>query len=184
MTGGLDVKRFNAATVVVLAAVVCFLVPAIASAEPFVAKLSGAQEVPAVSTSAAGQFLFNFTTVTPTVSTQNRYSLTYLRLVGNVTQSHIHIGQPGVNGGISIWLCQTAAAPAPAAVAATTPTCSGTTAGGASGQITADKVLGPTGQLIAAGDFASVIRALRAGLGYVNVHTSAVGSGEIRGEIR
>jgi hypothetical protein len=180
----LDVKRFNAATVVVLAAVMCFLVPAVASAEPFVAKLSGAEEVPAVSTLAGGQFFFNFATVTPTLSSQNRYSLSYQRLVGDVTQSHIHIGQPGVNGGISIWLCQTAAVPAPAAVAATTPTCSGTTTGGASGQITPDKVLGPTGQLIAPGEFADVIRLLRMGLGYVNVHTTAVGSGEIRGVVR
>jgi hypothetical protein len=174
------VKRLNAATIVVLAAVTCFLAPAIASAEPFVARLNGAEEVPAVSTTATGQFFFNFSVLAPTLASQNLYSLRYSGLVGNVTQSHIHIGQPGVNGGVSIWLCMTPAAPGPAG----TPTCPGTTAGVVSGQITADKVVGPAGQLVAPGQFAEVIRALRLGFGYVNVHTTAVGSGEIRGQVR
>src|SRR5262249_45941453 len=46
------------------------------------------------------------------------YTLTYTGLAAPVTQSHIHFANPRVNGGIVIWLCQTAASPAPAWVAA------------------------------------------------------------------
>ena len=176
-------KRFNFGAMLALAAITCFLIPTIASAEPFVARLNGGEEVPAVSTPATGQFFFNFQTLTP-AGTQNAYTLSYTGLVGNVTQAHIHIGQPGAAGGISIWLCQTAAAPAPAAVAAVTPTCAGTTAGSVSSEITPVKVRGPVAQLVGVGEFGEAIRAIRLGLAYVNVHTSAVPGGEIRGVIR
>jgi CHRD domain-containing protein len=176
-------KCFNVGTIRALAVIACFAMPSIASAELFIARLNGAEEVPAVSTGASGQFAFSFASLTP-VAGQNAYSLSYRLLVGNVAQAHIHIGQPGVAGGISIWLCETAAAPAPAAVAALTPTCPGTTLGAVSGTITAAQVIGPVGQLIAAGQFAEVIDAIRSGLAYVNVHTTSVPGGEIRGVIR
>ena len=35
------------------------------------------------------------------------YDLSYDDLEGTVTQSHIHIGQKNIVGGIAIWLCQT-----------------------------------------------------------------------------
>ena len=49
------------------------------------------------------------------------YELTYSGLQGTVSMAHIHFAQRGVNGSIVLWLCQTAAAPAPAQVAALTP---------------------------------------------------------------
>lgn len=55
-------KRFNFGTMLALAVIACFAVPTIASAEPFIARLNGAEEVPAVSTVATGQFFLNFTT--------------------------------------------------------------------------------------------------------------------------
>ena len=42
------------------------------------------------------------------------YTLTYSGLEGAVSQAHIHFAQPGVNGGITAWLCEaTATSPQP-----------------------------------------------------------------------
>jgi hypothetical protein len=51
------------------------------------------------------------------------YELSFEGLESDVTQGHIHFGQRHSVGGIVIWLCETAARPAPAAVAALTPDC-------------------------------------------------------------
>jgi hypothetical protein len=44
-------------------------------------------------------------------------------------------------------------------------------------------VVGPAGHGIAAGEFAELVRALRAGAAYANVHTTTFPAGEIRGQI-
>jgi hypothetical protein len=170
------------------AAVLAFaggLAPLGASAEYLVAKLSGGDENPSNTSFASGYFALNF----GGVAISNPYTLAYRGLEGNITQAHIHLGAPGINGPITIWLCQTLAAPAPAAVATTTPTCPGTTAGvlNASGTngITADKVLGVAAQRLDAGNLTELlVNALRTGSAYVNVHTTTLGGGEIRGQIR
>jgi len=51
------------------------------------------------------------------------------------------------------------------------------------GTITADNIVGPTGQGIAPGEFAEAVRAILAGATYTNVHTIARPGGEIRGKI-
>jgi hypothetical protein len=56
--------------------------------------------------------------------------------------------------------------------------------GSATGTITAASVIGPAGQLVSATELAEVIRMIRNGAAYVNVHTTGVPSGEIRGLIR
>jgi hypothetical protein len=38
--------------------------------------------------------------------------------------------------------------------------------------------------LVTAGQFDEAVAAIRAGIAYVNVHTTLVGSGEIRGQLR
>ena len=63
--------------------------------------LTGYEEVPAVSSSAGAQF-------TATISNDGseiNWELSYSALEGNITQSHIHVGNVGVNGGISVFLC-------------------------------------------------------------------------------
>jgi hypothetical protein len=110
-----------------------------------------------------------------------RYRLSYQGLEGTVTQAHIHFGQRRTVGGIVVWLCQTAGTPAPASVAALTPTCP--PEGTVSGTITPAQVLAVGGQGIAAGEFDELVRAIRAGATYANVHSALHPPGEIRGQI-
>jgi hypothetical protein len=44
-------------------------------------------------------------------------------------------------------------------------------------------VIGPAGQGVAAGEFAEVLQAIRAGAAYANVHTTNFPAGEIRGQV-
>jgi len=136
------------------------------------ARLTGFEEVPPNLTDATGTFSASVQ------GTSLTYRLTYSGLSAPVTQAHIHFGQPAVNGGVSIFLCGTAASPGPAG----TPTCP--QAGTVTRTVTAADVVGPTGQGVAAGNFAGVLRFIQAGEGYANVHTTAHPAGEIRGQIR
>lgn len=141
-------------------------------------RLKGYQEVPAISTTASGRFKASIDKASNTIS----YEVSYSGLEGTVTQSHIHFGQRGVAGGISIWLCQTATNPSPVA---STPVCpqSGTVAGTlSSANVTPNA--GAIAQGIAAGELAEVMAAIRAGVAYVNVHSSKYPGGEIRGQLR
>jgi hypothetical protein len=54
----------------------------------------------------------------------------------------------------------------------------------AEGVIMPAHLVGPAGQGIAAGEFAELVRAIKAGRTYVNVHSSLFGGGEIRGKIQ
>ncbi len=141
----------------------------------FKALLSGFEEVPAVSTDANGEFRARISNDESSIS----YELNYSDLQGNITQAHIHFAQAGVNGGVAVWLCSNLASPpTPVGVqpCAASP-------GSVSGMITAGDVVGPGGQGISAGEFDELLRAIRAGKTYVNVHTSAFPGGEIRGQI-
>jgi hypothetical protein len=143
-------------------------------------RLSGLNEPPAVMTGAHGMF-------EATINADEsgfEYTLTYEGLEGNVTQSHIHIGQVLVNGGISIWLCETATNPAPAAVAAATPDCGGPHAATVTGTVTAAQVIGPAGQGVSAAEFSEVLNAMRHRVAYANVHSSMSPGGEIRGQLK
>ena len=147
-----------------------------AKADQIGALLTGYEESPSVSTGARGQFT---ATIAPNGVIQ--YSETYDGLQAAVTQSHIHVGQPGVNGSIVIFLCQTANNPDPTGLAPQCPQ-----EGTVSGTITAANVIaGSTAtQQLVAGDLAAVIAAIRAGAAYANVHSTVSPGGEIRGQIR
>jgi hypothetical protein len=143
------------------------------------ASLTGFQEPPAVSTTGRGQFEARIARDEMSFD----YKLSYEALEGVVTQSHIHLGQFSVNGGIAIWLCQTTTNPAPAA-AGMVPVCPGPSEGEVEGTVTPAQVLGPAGQGVAPGEFAEVLRAMRRGVTYANVHSVRNPGGEIRGQIR
>jgi CHRD domain len=163
---------------VLLAAMGSLLASAtMAKADQIGALLTGYEESPSVSTTASGEFT---ATVAPDGETID-YTETYSGLQGTVTQSHIHVGQLGVNGSIVIFLCQTADNPDPTGLAPECPQ-----EGTVSGTITTANVIAGSdaSQQLAAGDLAAVVTAIRAGAAYVNVHTDLSPGGEIRGQIR
>jgi hypothetical protein len=141
----------------------------------FKAHLSGFEETPAtLSTAAKGQFEARLNES----ETQLSYELEYSGLEGTVTMAHVHFGARGLSGGVMFWLCATSAVSAPP----NTPTCP-SPGGKVTGTITSAQIVGPSLQGIAAGEFAEVIRAMRAGAAYANVHSSLYPGGEIRGQI-
>jgi hypothetical protein len=133
--------------------------------------LTSYEEVPALSTPGGGRFTSRIVGGNSIV-----YRLTYGALTSDVTQAHIHFGQLSVNGGVAAFLC-TNLGNGPAG----TQTCPN--AGVVTGTITAADVIGPAGQGIAAGEFAELLKAIRAGVAYVNVHTTTYPGGEIRGQL-
>ncbi|HEV2035358.1 MAG TPA: CHRD domain-containing protein [Candidatus Dormibacteraeota bacterium] len=146
------------------------------------ATLSGFQENLPKLTDGTGSF--SATVSSGTLS----YKLTFSGLTSPAFMSHIHFGQPGVNGGVFIWLCGSAAAPGPAG----TKTCPAN-GGTVTGTVTAADVQSILGtpppppsaanQNVHAGDFAGAVRILRSGDAYVNVHTTNFPGGEIRGQV-
>ena len=149
-----------------------------ARSEDLRTRLIGYQEVPSVSTVARGEFMGQISPDDQFID----YELTFSGLQGDVRQSHIHVGQRSVNGGIVIWLCQTSFNQGPAG----TQTCP--QSGTIRGTIRASDVVAITGanapQQISAGELAEVLAAIRAGVAYANVHTNLSPGGEIRGQIR
>lgn len=159
--------------------------------DKFAARLSGYNEVhfiaaptPALRGAVSTQAQGSFRAVIDDSASTIQYTLSYEGLESDITQSHIHFGQRHTVGAIVVWLCQTAGTPAPAAVADVTPLCGGPRANTVTGTITPAQVLTANGQGIDAGEFDEVVRAIRAGTTYANVHSATFGPGEIRGQIR
>lgn len=149
----------------------------------FWARLIGLQEVPSVITPARGWFRAQIDEKARTIE----YELSYEKTEGNVAQSHLHIGQHHVNGGISVWLCGNAAAgPPPINPPAGTPECPPAPAT-VTGTLAVAAVVGPATQgvvpMTPAG-FDDLVKAIRAGVVYANVHTSVSPGGEIRGQLQ
>ncbi|HVE57323.1 MAG TPA: CHRD domain-containing protein [Pyrinomonadaceae bacterium] len=129
-------------------AIFMLMFSAVSKAEIFTAYLNGAQEVPAVATTATG-----YARIVVNESTgQLTYTVVFNGLSSAQTLSHIH---------------------APAAIGASTGVAINFgTVGGTSGTISGTTTITPT-----------QLSQLRAHLGYVNVHSSNFGGGEIRGQL-
>lgn len=151
------------------------LVPADADAggNHFRGVLTGFQEPPAVSSEGMGLFRGNLRSG----GDELQFEFSYDGLEGQVLQAHLHLGQHGVNGGISIFLC-TNLGNGPAGTPACPPPPATIT-----GTLSADDVIGPVPQGIAPGEWEEVKRALRAGKVYANVHSDKFPGGEIRGQL-
>ena len=140
--------------------------------------MTGYLEVPGgpVSSVARGEFTATIDDAARTI----HYTLEYSGLEGDVRQAHIHFGQRSVSGGISIWLCETAANPRPVG-SPDVPDCP--QSGTVDFTVGAAHVVGPAAQGIAGGEFEEIVAAIRAGRAYANVHSSKFPGGEIRGQI-
>jgi len=139
----------------------------------FKERLSGYQEVPALSTSGHGTLRASIRNH----GTAINYRLSYAGLEANPTQAHIHLGQRGVAAGVIAFLCDnTGAGPAGTKPC---PNPSGTM----TGTLHAADVIGPGAQGIAAGEFGELVRAIRAGATYANVHSEKYPTGEIRAQL-
>ena len=118
--------------------------------------------MPAVGTDAQGRARLELTRDGADV----RYDLK-VKYIEGVTQAHIHKGLPSENGPVVAFLFGLVDPP------------TGPVEGRlARGMISQDDLLGPL-----EGDFDGFVSALRAGELYVNVHTAANPTGEIRGQI-
>jgi len=142
----------------------------------FRGSLSGNNEIPIVYTDASGTFSARLNED----ETQIEYELTYADLQAAVQQAHIHVGKKTENGGISVWLCSNLASPPTPPNTQPCPTPSGSV----TGMITAANVVGPASQGVAVGEFAALIKAIKDGNTYANVHTATSPGGEIRSQIR
>jgi hypothetical protein len=137
-------------------------------------KLTGYEEVPALSTPGAG----TFRAFVDKSGSEVSYELTFGGLESAVTQAHIHFENATNNGPIVVFLC-TNLGNGPAGTQAC-PADGGTVTG------TIDAVdvgNGAAAQGLAAGEMDEFVRALRAGATYVNVHTVGRPTGEIRAQL-
>jgi hypothetical protein len=136
------------------------------------ARLDSYQETPlTLSTTGTGSFRIRVS------SDGLHYKLRYQDLSADAIQAHIHFGRTGLSGGILAFLC------GPQPSAGDKPVCPAR-AGTVEGVIDmADIIGGAAGQGIAAGELREVIKALRKGAVYANVHTTAFPGGEIRGQV-
>jgi len=133
----------------------------------FNARLIGYNEVPSVSTSANGRFTARVNRSAEEIT----YRLQFEDLEAPVLFAHIHLGQKGVNGGVSAFLCGGGGTdPCPQE-------------GEVKGVIEPADVIGPEAQGIAPGEFDELVRAMKAGVTYANVHSELFPGGEIRGQI-
>jgi hypothetical protein len=144
--------------------VLVFATTGMAAAAPraFVAEADGAQEVPAVETSAQGAAVF--------VLSDDGESLGYRVWVTgleDVRFAHIHLAPEGANGPVVTFLQRDRV--------------DGPVRGKyAEGVITAADLLGP----LAGQSISDLVAAIDAGNTYINIHTDAFPAGELRGQIR
>src|SRR5687768_2152187 len=176
--------RAKAATCAALIAAAGTTAVAIGSGgDKFRADLSGFQESPVVITGGEGTFKARLNPAGDAIN----FELSYSGLEGGeVRQAHIHVGQRDINGSIVVWFCDSTTNPGPG----DTPTCP-QPSGTVTGTIEPDDVQtagnapqqGFRADLTADERFAKLVRALRAGVAYANVHTAVSPGGEIRGQI-
>jgi len=135
--------------------------------DQFRANMNGYENAPSISTVARGTFRAEI------IGEVIRYRLSYQDLETPALFAHIHFSERGVNGGVVAFLCGGGDKPA-------CPMTSGTV----TGTIDPADVLALDDQGIEAGSFAELVRAMRAGATYANVHSERFPSGEIRGQIQ
>jgi hypothetical protein len=145
------------------------------SATNFAAKLNGWEEDPSQVTTGRGSFRANVVS-----ASRIDFTIRFEDLEGPLFMAHIHIGSRHESGGISAWLCG----------GTTQPPCAPGPDGTINGSIEGPDITGPAGQGVEPGNFADLLRAMRKGETYTNLHTGSAGpppsgrapGGEIRGQ--
>jgi hypothetical protein len=143
----------------------------------FHANLKSTNEIPAVSSAAAG----TFTGTLQNNGTELAYEFEYSGLSGAPTQAHIHFGQSFANGAVVYWICGSTANPPQGG---TVTICPQFKEGKVTGTMLAANIVAAGTQGISAGDFAEILDAIRHGNSYVNIHTVQSPGGEARGQLR
>lgn len=138
----------------------------------FRADLRGHNEVPLTLSAARGTLELSVNDDDTSV----HFVLEYAGLLTPVAAAHIHVAQSDVNGGVTVFFCGTVPAPFP-----TRAPCP--LNGTVTGDFTAADVIGLTSQQLEANNLAKLLRAIRAGKTYGNVHTMTSPGGEVRGQI-
>ena len=142
--------------------------------------LTGYEEVPTVSTTGSGEFRARISNDGSSIE----WELSYGDLEGAIQQAHLHIGNVGVSGGITVFLCTnlgngpagTQPCPAPPA------TIEGTIlAADVSPNIPATAAARTQG--LNTGEIDELIAAIRNNSVYVNVHSTMWPGGEIRAQV-
>jgi hypothetical protein len=137
------------------------------------ARLTGFEETPPILTTGHATFVAKISPDNQSIT----FTETWTGLTGPPTVSHIHFGQPAFKGGVVIFLCTPPATPNPPQ-----PACEQNATGSATGTLIAQGVLNPD-QGVTPGNFADLLRIIRSGDSYANIHTAKWPSGEIRGQI-
>jgi len=140
-------------------------------AHQFRAELRGRHEVPLTLSGGHGSLALTVSQGDSSV----HFVLTYEGLRTHIFFSHIHVGQPNVNGGVTVFFCDNTKPNHPQAC----PEGAGTV----EGDFRATDVIGLTSQQLAAEDLAALLEAIRARQTYANLHTMDSPGGEIRGPI-
>jgi hypothetical protein len=153
--------------------------PTLAASDVVAAQLNGYKQIPATLNSTGSA---TFVARVSDDGTSIQYELSYGGFPTMVTQSHIHFGGPATSGGIALFLCTNLGnAPAGTAVPSCPPQPATVT-----GTLTATDMVAIAGQGLGGGaaGFAEILKAIRAGAAYVNVHTVQYPPGEVRGQTR
>jgi hypothetical protein len=124
--------------------------------EKFIAALTGASEVPPTGSTGTGSATFELDGTTVTFDLQ-------VNGITGVTAAHIHSGAAGVNGPIRVNLFL------------------GPTTGAQNGRLVQGSFTASDVQVLS---FDAILAEMRAGTAYVNVHSVAFPTGEIRGQVQ
>ena len=136
----------------------------------FVATLVGTNEVPSVTTTAAGKM-----TLVQEDTVNILYTLETTAQTDSVTMAHIHAGAAGVSGPVMVWFFPTEASRAPGT--------GGGTAASVKGIIRVGRITKSGTAFVAPFTWDSLVTRINAGTAYANVHTRKFGGGEIRGQV-
>jgi hypothetical protein len=133
------------------------------------ASLRGLNEVPPTASAATATLRATLDESAQTIT----FTLDYRNMSATPSAAHVHFGPTRVNGGVMFFFCGGGGK----------PPCPAATSGTITGTVAATDVVGPAAQGIAAGDFANVVRAIRTGNSYANIHSATFPGGEARGKV-